>query len=109
MASGRLAGEIGATPHPSASPTPSPPSGRRGAKQCRPRSNTHAPHLMFMKISSATRGVILVRIARTAAEMGVATVAVFSEDDAASLHVGAADEAVALKGAGVAAYLDGAQ
>src|SRR3954471_23402359 len=38
--------------------------------------------------------------------MGLATVAVFSEDDAASLHTRKTDAAVALKGAGPAAYLD---
>ncbi|MBW8812146.1 MAG: carbamoyl-phosphate synthase large subunit [Caulobacterales bacterium] len=54
----------------------------------------------------ANRGEIAVRIARTAAEMGLATVAVFSEDDAASLHIRKVDRAVALKGAGPAAYLD---
>ena len=32
----------------------------------------------------ANRGEIAIRIARTAAEMGIATVAVFAEDDAAS-------------------------
>ncbi|HLK25496.1 MAG TPA: carboxyl transferase domain-containing protein [Caulobacteraceae bacterium] len=64
---------------------------------------------MFRKILIANRGEIAVRIARTAAEMGLATVAVFSEDDAQSLHARAADEAVALKGQGPAAYLDGAQ
>src|SRR3954468_2574546 len=38
--------------------------------------------------------------------MGIATLAVFSEDDAASLHTRKADRAVALKGSGPAAYLD---
>jgi len=61
------------------------------------------------KLLIANRGEIAVRIARTAAEMGIATVAVFSEDDAASLHTRKADVAVALKGAGPAAYLDVAQ
>jgi acetyl/propionyl-CoA carboxylase alpha subunit/acetyl-CoA carboxylase carboxyltransferase component len=61
------------------------------------------------KLLIANRGEIAVRIARTAAEMGLATVAVFSEDDAASLHTRTADEAVGLKGSGPAAYLDIAQ
>src|SRR5580698_10280828 len=64
---------------------------------------------MFKKLLIANRGEIAVRIARTAAEMGVATVAVFSEDDAQSLHLKAADEVFALTGAGAAAYLDAAQ
>jgi acetyl/propionyl-CoA carboxylase alpha subunit/acetyl-CoA carboxylase carboxyltransferase component len=64
---------------------------------------------MFKKLLIANRGEIAIRISRTAAEMGVATVAVFSEDDAQSLHLKAADELFALSGTGAAAYLDGAQ
>src|SRR5580658_5606661 len=64
---------------------------------------------MFKKLLIANRGEIAIRIARTAAEMGVATVAVFSEDDALSLHVKAADAAIPLSGTGPAAYLDGAR
>ncbi|MCG3163651.1 MAG: Acetyl-coenzyme A carboxylase carboxyl transferase subunit alpha [Acidobacteria bacterium] len=65
-----------------------------------------------MKIASlliANRGEISIRIARACAELGLRSVAVFSPDDAQSLHVRAADEAHALRGAGATAYLDGAQ
>jgi acetyl/propionyl-CoA carboxylase alpha subunit/acetyl-CoA carboxylase carboxyltransferase component len=64
---------------------------------------------MLKKLLIANRGEIAVRVARTAAEMGIATVAVFSEDDALSLHTRKTDEARGLKGKGAAAYLDGAQ
>ncbi len=63
----------------------------------------------MQKLLIANRGEIAVRIARTSAEMGVATVAVYSEDDAASLHTRKTDEAVALKGSGPTAYLDATQ
>jgi acetyl/propionyl-CoA carboxylase alpha subunit len=56
----------------------------------------------------ANRGEIAIRIARTAAELGIETVAVFSRDDAASLHTRKADAAHALDADGPAAYLDGA-
>ncbi|MBD5607195.1 MAG: carbamoyl-phosphate synthase large subunit, partial [Candidatus Eremiobacteraeota bacterium] len=57
----------------------------------------------------ANRGEIAIRIARAAAELDIRTVAVYSEDDARSLHVRRADESFALAGRGVAAYLDAAQ
>ncbi|MBL8348983.1 MAG: carbamoyl-phosphate synthase large subunit [Burkholderiaceae bacterium] len=55
----------------------------------------------------ANRGEIAIRIARSAADLGIASVAVHSDDDARSLHVRACDDALALGGLGPAAYLDG--
>ncbi len=56
----------------------------------------------------ANRGEIAIRVLRAAADLGMATVAVFSEDDATSLHIKQADVAVPLTGVGAGAYLDGA-
>src|SRR5258708_32868995 len=61
---------------------------------------------MIKKLLIANRGEIAIRIAQAASELGIATVGIFSEDDATSLHVKRVDEAVALKGRGSAAYLD---
>ena len=51
---------------------------------------------MFSKILIANRGEIACRIIRTAREMGIATVAVYSEADSGALHVKMADEAIAI-------------
>jgi acetyl/propionyl-CoA carboxylase alpha subunit/acetyl-CoA carboxylase carboxyltransferase component len=61
-----------------------------------------------MNLLIANRGEIAVRIARAAAELGTRTVAVYSQDDAESLHIRRAEHAVELPGTGPRAYLDGA-
>ncbi|MGI9512042.1 MAG: acetyl/propionyl/methylcrotonyl-CoA carboxylase subunit alpha [Anderseniella sp.] len=57
---------------------------------------------MFKKVLIANRGEIAVRIMRTARRMGVATVAIYSDADAGSLHVAESDEAVRVGPAPVA-------
>jgi len=60
----------------------------------------------FRDILIANRGEIAIRIAQAAAELGLATTAVFAQDDAGSLHLNAADRALPLTGRGTRAYLD---
>ncbi len=62
---------------------------------------------MFRKVLVANRGEIALRVMRTCRELGIATIALYSRADAASLHRSYADEAYELPAKDpVRAYLD---
>ncbi len=58
------------------------------------------------KLLIANRGEVALRVIRAARDLGIATVAIHSRDDAGSPHLALADERVALCASGAAAYLD---
>ena len=54
--------------------------------------------MAFNRILIANRGEIAIRLARAIADCDATSVAVYAEDDAQSLHVRSADQAIALQG-----------
>ena len=62
--------------------------------------------MSFSALLIANRGEIAIRIARAAADLGLHTIAVHTEDDSLSLHTRVADEAHQLPGKGARGYLD---
>ena len=63
--------------------------------------------MLFSKILIANRGEIAVRIIRACREMGISTVAIYSEADRDAMHVQLADESYCVGGASVSeSYLN---
>src|SRR5262249_454777 len=98
-----------------AAPRPAKPARRNVARRDfsrvypeRSGADSAAAIVLPKRLLIANRGEIAIRIARAAGELGIATVTVFSADDAASLHVRRGDRAHPLAGVGTAAYLDAA-
>ena len=61
---------------------------------------------MFNKVLIANRGEVAVRIIRACRELGIGTVAIYTEQDSESVHVSKADEAILVEPGPRAGYLD---
>src|SRR5262249_13422400 len=81
----------------------------RSSALSKPVSHQDMQSLESRTLLVANRGEIAIRVVEAAAALGMRTIAIFSEDDANSLHVARADEARRLTGTGTAAYLDARQ
>ncbi|MFT6435807.1 MAG: acetyl/propionyl-CoA carboxylase alpha subunit/acetyl-CoA carboxylase carboxyltransferase component [Candidatus Azotimanducaceae bacterium] len=62
--------------------------------------------MTIKKLLIANRGEIAIRIARAAADLGIKTTGIYSEDDEQSLHCRSVDQAIPLSGRGAPAYLN---
>jgi acetyl/propionyl-CoA carboxylase alpha subunit len=60
----------------------------------------------FRKVLIANRGEIAIRVQAACRELGIPTVAIYTEDDSDSLHVSGADEAILIEPGPRAGYLD---
>src|SRR5207245_11297597 len=80
--------------------TPS-PSSERSERPVRRRSTATSRcdgDRMFRRLLIANRGEIAIRVARTAREMGIQCIGVYSEADRGALHRAAMDETMAIGG-----------
>ncbi|MEJ5329598.1 MAG: acetyl-CoA carboxylase biotin carboxylase subunit [Desulfobaccales bacterium] len=64
---------------------------------------------LFRKVLIANRGEIAIRIIRACKELGIPTVAIYTEHDANALHIVKADQAISVSPGPLAGYLDFAQ